>query len=349
MFARCIKNYFHSLRYVFSALGVMFLALMIGISILISGYRDTITTMVNDVRELTDSTDLSMTRITESFANTFKKQDADERRELASIDGTEEFVTESIGDAIAGTVDNYANYAVGIAEIIGVTVTNLLLFIGVFALWQVLGVIFAGTLTQYFIRTDIEKRNIFKAFAARFVHCFFVILTLAIVVLVGYKWNYAGLVLLALYPFFYCFITLFSAYVTSGKGRPKFRTVVRPRAIFALFAANLVSILFSILIGAVIFAIGSGVIGAYVAVALFIVSAAVTSLNASVIVEFNKEKACVPVQVIEEVSEEIAEALETAEANKEIEGQSGEASEADVTEEDQETKEIEASKDDDNK
>ncbi len=319
-----MKNYFHSLRYVFSALGVMFLALMIGISVFISGYRNTITTMVTDVKELTDSTDLSLTRVTQSIANAFRSQDSGERRELASVDGAEEFVTESIGDAISGTVDNYANYASGIADIIGVTVANLLLFIGLFVLLQVLGVIFAGTLTQYFIRTDIEKRNIFKAFAARLIHCFFVILTIAIVVVIGYYRNYVGLVLLALYPFFYCFITLFSAYLTSGKGRPGFKSVVRPRAIFALFAANLVSIAFSILVGAGIFAIGSGIIAVYIAIALFIVSAAVTSLNASVIVQFNREKACEASCVISQEPEPSDVKEDSEEAETETPSEDGE-------------------------
>jgi len=66
MFKICLKNYLCNLRYIFVALGVMFLALIIGAQAFTNKTVKEVTTMASSIKETTDDADLSLKRIGES-------------------------------------------------------------------------------------------------------------------------------------------------------------------------------------------------------------------------------------------------------------------------------------------
>ena len=58
MLKQGIKNYFTSLKFVFTPLGTMFIGMMIGFSILIPGIISAISTLAGGVNELAQSVNL---------------------------------------------------------------------------------------------------------------------------------------------------------------------------------------------------------------------------------------------------------------------------------------------------
>ena len=67
MFLVCMKSHFSSLKFIFGVLGIMFLALLIGGSLLFSGTNRSINTMTENIKITTDQSDLTVSRIGEAI------------------------------------------------------------------------------------------------------------------------------------------------------------------------------------------------------------------------------------------------------------------------------------------
>ena len=306
MFKKCIKNYFHSLRYVLVILGAMFLTLMIGISIFINGSKNAISNMTDSVKTITHDTDLSFDEVKEALKDTFGVKD-----DVSLTTGAEDVVTHDISTALENVVTNYTTYAAEVVETVAIAVGKILLYIGFFFFIQILGLIFGHDLTYYFVRYDIKSRNIFAVILERLFRSIVVFLYLLFMVFVLMKLPIVGFILVLIYPFVYCIWSLLCAWVTGGKKRPSFKSVVNFPNIFALFFGNLVAIVITIILGIVIGFVFNGIVAVLIMIALFVVASVANTLNASLFVfdlaeeSENEESEIEESEIEESVGEEL--------------------------------------------
>ena len=67
MFLRGIKNYFINLKYFFTPLGVIFLAIVIGLSVFIPGVIDSIKTLADGVSKLTSEVSVDFSALVDEI------------------------------------------------------------------------------------------------------------------------------------------------------------------------------------------------------------------------------------------------------------------------------------------
>lgn len=284
MFRLCLKRFFTSLKYVFSVLGVLFLALLIGASVMISGFTKSVNTMVDEIKTTTQDADLSFDRIKDAIVYSFTGEEPEEKVKILENGKTKVWMEETIEDAVSGVVENYAEYGASVATSIGNCVMGILSAIGLFMLAQILGIMCGRGLTNYFCRYEIEHRNVFKIFVARLLHNITITLSVILVIFCLINVPYLGLALVILYPVIYCILALISAYTTAGKDRPLFKKVLSVRNVGALLASSVVMLLITGVFAALIFWISNVIIALYVNAAILIVVSVVVGLNADAIV-----------------------------------------------------------------
>lgn len=290
MFKLCIKRYFTSLKYVFSVLGVLFLALLIGASVMFGMFSDSVNTMVTEIETTTKDADLSFRRIKDALVYSFTGEEPEDKVEILKNGKTRIWVQETVEEAVSGVVENYTEYAVSVGESIAEGVAGILLSIAMFFLIQILGIMCGRGLTNYFCRYEIEHRNIFKIFVARLLHNVVIILSVILVIYCLINVTGLGIALMLLYPVIYCILALISSYVTLGKGRPLFKEILSVRNVGALLASSILMLIITGIFVAVIFAISNFIVAMYINAALLIVVSVVVALNADAVVAEVKKK-----------------------------------------------------------
>lgn len=249
MFKTCMKNYFHNLKYIFTVLGVMFLAFMTGVSAFFRQTGLSLSTLSENISEAVKSTDFSLFGVEGGFFQV-----------LANYGG---FTLEFLGSILAG-------------------VAGIALAVLFFFLIQAVGVYVSNLIVILYERYDIHHDNVFKVILEQLCRSILILIFLILIFLLAvYVAPTVGMVLLVLYPLLYCFVALLSAWLTAGKTcRKKWKDFVTFRHMLALFASNVLQILITFAVGSLSLSLFNSLVGIPVCVALFVLAASTTNLNA---------------------------------------------------------------------
>ena len=249
MFGICMKNYFKNLKYVFTVLGIMFLAFLIGVCFFFKKTGSDISLMTSRISEAAAGT---------NFA-------------IFGAEGGIETVLENYGSFIGLVLESFA-------ESIGA----ILISIGIFTLIQLLGIYISNIVVFLFERFDISKTNIFRVCLEQLCRSVAICLIWVIILLVMTQVNETvGLILLLCYPLGYCFVALMSSWLTAAKDkRPAWTEYVTFKNILLLLASNLLQIVATAVIAFLAFNIFDGLVAAVILIAMIIIATATTNLNA---------------------------------------------------------------------
>lgn len=249
MFRKCMRNYYRNLKFIFTVLGVMFLAFLIGICFFAKKTGADFTAMSEQLAHIWQCTDFA----------------------IFGVEGGFEQVLE-----------NYSGFFGGVAEALMEEFVNLLAGIALFIGIQLAGIFSANMTVFLFGRYGISHANIFRVLLEQLSRSLLILIVwLLITAAFMHISSDAGMVLVCLYPLWYCFVALLSAWMTAGKSRrPRWKEYVSVRNMLVLFSANLLQKLISLVLGVLTFYIFDSLVAVVVCVSILIVVSATTNLNA---------------------------------------------------------------------
>ena len=293
MFGKCLKSYFSNLRYIFVALGVIFLGLLIGGSILIKGYHKSVDELSSDISSSTGY-EISSEQLSDGIIDNIqdeiegggdiKSMDLDGDN-LLSGDEIEDFIEESVTEAAVGEEMPEESILDKILTKIGNAVKEFLTRILLFLAIQVAALLLAQGLVHFFARSDVEHRNPVHVIWARLFHDVMVIVLVLLIVLAMVNIPRAGIVLLVLYPVLYCLLALFTANLCAGKDkRLPMKEALHIKNILFLLGMGVVEIILTVIIGFLILECANALIAFYIFMSLIIVMFASLSLNADTLI-----------------------------------------------------------------
>ena len=145
---------------------------------------------------------------------------------------------------------------------------------------QLLGLVLGYILIMIFIRTDIERRNIFKVLLSAIVDGVILVLFFMLMTFILKQASWGVIVGLLLFLPLYSLVTLAGSYINHGLATINFRSAVSIKNIIKLSTINLLTIAATILLGLLFMTIFNIFVGIVLTVALFIVGICTISLNA---------------------------------------------------------------------
>lgn len=331
MFGKCLKNYFVSLKYIFAVLGILFLGLLIGGSILRSGITKSFDEMTAQIVEITEDSDLSTDKIWMAikseflgeYTNTALAAEVDSDDDLfVSGQELQDYSVDAVSQAIASSVDNYAEYVSEIAKVVSQTFVKAISLLLLFFVIQIFAIIISRSSVLAFDTGELEHRNVLKLFGARCLHSILLfVYLLGIVAGIIYIPQVGGL-LLVIFPLVYCIMSLFCANVSVGKKRrAPIGKSLHIKYILLLLITNLLELMVTLVLGIVIYTFLGFLTATYVVIALCIVASVAVSMNAETIVyrvgiKYNKglekNKEADDMQIVE-LDDSTEESLETSE------------------------------------
>jgi len=281
MFKICMKNYVHNLKYVFASLGVIFIMFIVGIQVMANKSTASINQMTTSIKETTDNTDLSVAKVVSDVGISIQNT-LDSLTVKAVLQGeTGTLLKESVQKVIVKAVEDLVTYFTLIVSFIQEAVTGVVISIVLGIVIILFGIVLSGWLITVFARYDMSQDRLGKILGEQIVRGLFIIVWIAITAGIFYLSKEVGLVVAILYPIAYCYLALFSSWLTSAKdNKPAYAKYVTFNNMLILLGCNVVQLLISVAIGAVIFFIGGVVIAVCFALALIVLAASNANLNA---------------------------------------------------------------------
>lgn len=315
------KNYFtylKSYKYLLVCTGILFLGILCGISIMISTFTSSWNSMVDNLKNTYEESDLSFGRIGNAFEYSF----------------TGEGQVDTVKDAVSNTFDNYFNFITGLLMdvvhgVLGLVGGILLLVFFLFFTGYA-----CASVLNYRLRYVKKKRNILRLIVARLLHNTTMVTATLPVIALLFVCPAAAVIMVILSPITYCVLALVSATTSFGENRPNFKSVLTIRNILRLLALNFADLGTALVAAALcilifFFSIPAGIV---LALSSLILTAGVIGTNADAIV------VDVSMRSTEEAPEE-EEKTEAEEAPEEEEEEEAEAEEVPEEEEEAEAEE----------
>ncbi len=152
------------------------------------------------------------------------------------------------------------------------------------AIWffavQLLGILLGYILIMLMMRTDIEKRNIFKVLLSAIIDAAILALVIVISSLIAKVASWGGILALVLFFPLYSLGTLFGSYINHGIKHVKFGNAVSIKNALKLTLCNIIIMIISICVGLLCLVTFDIIIGIMMIIALSVMSIATVSLNA---------------------------------------------------------------------
>ena len=145
---------------------------------------------------------------------------------------------------------------------------------------QLLGIVLGYILIMLMIRTDVERRNIFKVLLSAVVDGVILVLFILAMVGIGKVAEWGSILALLLFLPLYSLATLLGSYINHGMKLLTFRSIVSIKNILKLSIYNFIIILLTIALGILCVFITNIFVGLILMFALFMIGIATISLNA---------------------------------------------------------------------
>ena len=145
---------------------------------------------------------------------------------------------------------------------------------------QVIGLLVGFVLMMIMMKSDIERRNIFKVLLGVVIDAVVLAIFIAIILLLSSVATWGGVLAIVLFLPLYSLLTLLGSYVNHGLKLVSFKHVVSFRNIIKLSLCDILTIVFVILVGMLIALISNIIIGLTLMVALIMVGICIFTLNA---------------------------------------------------------------------
>ena len=257
MIKASLKTYWKNMRFLIMILGILFITLLLGTTLLVNGAAESISTIGKELGNYIAENSLSFEPIGQAFQ------------------GKGNFF-----DALGSVTGNYAGYVLTFISNLGIGVLKIARDIVIFTVLFLIGIVVSHDVVFVLARNK-AKRGAVEALFEVFVRNVFMILYF---VLIGYFFyvpflKIVGTVFICAYPIAFCFLTLLAEWLVAGKNRPGFTSVVTIKNILVLFIENVIVLLISSVLGVLIYIFFGALIGFFLDLAILILGNVSVTLN----------------------------------------------------------------------
>ncbi len=280
MIRQGIKNYFYSLRYFFTSLGVLAFALVWGLSIAIPGISGCVRGLIGQIGSTAAEWQIDFPSLMECLEQKTSALDWNRPNEALEALLSPEWMTDTINACLnAVGVDGEA-VALQLSSAILEAVLNIFLYVVLVAVFLFIG-LFAGTvITKMLIRNAIAKRSLKKTLLVLLVDA---PLSAALVFLLSYLvlFGSIGILLAALLAFLlFGLISLLEAYIVHAWKRVPMKAIVNLRNIGSLLLCDLLLVMLTAVLVILVSAISTPIIGSLFGMTLTQITLIVVGMNA---------------------------------------------------------------------
>ncbi len=291
MFLRGIKNYFINLKYFFTPLGVIFLAVIIGFSIFIPGVIGAIKTLAEGVSKLTEEMSVDFTALISEINLAIGSLDWDEP--VASLgkifDG--EWLNNTLLGGINTLIGDGGALAGQIVELVEVSVASIVGLAAVVVAFAALGVVAGYFITKVLVRRNMARRSLIKYLLMSFIDALITLGVIALSMWISSLWTAGIFISAVLCVLVFGLVVLSEAYIAHGWRKVDYRAVVNLKNIALLMLTDIAIVVITGCIIAAIMAIVNFITGLFVALALVQIAFIVIGLNAEAYVKGLVDKA----------------------------------------------------------
>lgn len=257
MIKASLKTYWKNMRFLVMILGILFITLLLGTTLLVNGAAESISTIGKELGNYIAENSLSFEPIGQTFQ------------------GKGDFF-----DALGSVTGNYVGYVLTFVSNLGIGVLKIARDILIFAVLFLIGIVVSHDVVFVLARNK-AKRGAVEALFEVFVRNVFMILYF---VLIGYFFyvpflKIVGTVFICAYPIAFCFLTLLAEWLVAGKNRPGFTSVVTIKNILVLFIENVIVLLISSVLGVLMYIFFGALIGFFLDLAILILGNVSVTLN----------------------------------------------------------------------
>lgn len=257
MIKASLKTYWKNMRFLVMILGILFITLLLGTTLLVNGAAESISDIGKELGNYIAENSLSFEPIGQAFQ------------------GKGDFF-----DALGSVTGNYVGYVLTFVSNLGIGVLKIARDILIFAVLFLIGIVVSHDVVFVLARNK-AKRGAVEALFEVFVRNVFMILYF---VLIGYFFyvpflKIVGTVFICAYPIAFCFLTLLAEWLVAGKNRPGFTSVVTIKNILVLFIENVIVLLISSVLGVLMYIFFGALIGFFLDLAILILGNVSVTLN----------------------------------------------------------------------
>lgn len=219
-----LKNFFLNLKYFFIPLGTLFLGIIVGFSIVLPLFNNTLETFVGNISSLSlvidgeafaDSLWGSLTRL--DWSNSF---------DALSTLFSREYLETTITNSLKALLTNYDQCVVQINGFITAVIDEIIVYLGVIITCLGLGFVGGFFLMKILVRKEIADRKLYKLIVVTIVDTILSGGLMSLCVYLFSLWKFSTLVSTLLSYIIYALIALYEAYIVHGRNQIDVKKIV---------------------------------------------------------------------------------------------------------------------------
>lgn len=280
MIKKGLKNFLHSLKYVFTPLGTMLLGLAVGLSVLVPGLLAALNTLTEGLRALSANADLNVDVLAGALRSSLGALDwgsgAGALRTLFSREWLDGLITQTLRDILGM---DFAAFQTQASALIDAFAAEAVRKAAVFLVWWALGFAAGFFVLRFQLRRDLARSGVLKTLAAALVNAVFLLVFLAALGAVQILLGWSVLLSTVLFFLLLSLMSLLEAYLLHGRGAVALRQVVNVRTVGLYTLVNLLIFLLFLAVSLAALALNP-LAGLFLALALLEITVNVMDLNA---------------------------------------------------------------------
>ena len=316
MIKQSVKNYFKCLKYVFTPLGIIALGFVCGLSIAVPAIIDAVSDMCTRVMSIVgDAVDFEL--LFDNISASINALDWSDPAQALSTIFTKEWFNDTVVNNLVEIVGDVDVYIAQINVAISECVDTIILYAIVIAIFVVIAFIAGYFLTRRMIRGDIAKRSFKNFLIETAVGAVLWTACTSLCIWLAFLWKNSIYISVIVAFILACFVSLLNAYITYGRKKVPFKSVVNIKNIIKLIISNAIIFAIGIAITVLIALITNIIVGAFVAIGIIMVTVPVMELTSDSYVKALARDSEQPIDIPEQPKTEQTETeqTETATAN----------------------------------
>lgn len=279
MIKKGLKNFFHSLKYVFTPLGTMLLGLAVGLSVLIPGLLAALNTLTEGLRTLSANANLNVDVLAGALRSSLGALDwrgGGALRTIFSQEWLDGLITRTLRDILGMDFAAFQTQASALIDAFAAEAARKAV---VFLVWWALGFAAGFFVLRFQLRRDLARSGVVKTLAAALMNAVFLLVFLAALGAVRILLGWSVLLSTVLLFVLLSLLSLLEAYLLHGRGAVELRRVVNAKTVGLYTLVNLLIFLLSLAVSLTVLALNP-LAGLFLTLALLEITVNVMDLNA---------------------------------------------------------------------
>lgn len=284
MIKQGIKNYFVSLKYIFTVIGTLALGVIVGLSILIPCVISSISTLIDDVVRIFSSIELDPQAVWNYLSEAVLALDFGNPAQAVGTMLSEEWLMKTLNGCLDELLGGKVAIENSVAQAVVTCTGSIAVGVVAFLLMTVLGLIGGFYFTKWLIRRSIAKRSIWKFILITLFDGVMTVALVAVNVWLASLWWASAIFTSVVSVLLVGAVALLEAYLVHGRGKVEFKRVVNIKNVLKLLLTNIILLAISIALTALAVLINV-VVGIFIGLGIITIGIIVIGLNAEAYVK----------------------------------------------------------------